>query len=311
MNRDFILSVANDINFKQPELIEKDFIIHTILNKLANDHFFTENFLFKGGTCLVKCYFDYYRFSEDLDFTWENQSIFQNSSSKKRKEIVAELRSQILELVDRISHDEGYIFKPEPQNKDFVEFGGNEMRLTLKIHYDSLILKIRSFIKIQLNFREEICFPAVTINKLRTLVPLIGEETKLLFKNEVTFFNSPISLRAYDLREITSEKLRAIMTRQGIKARDYVDLYMIENKYKISPKSLIDIIVRKTTFATRGNMRYRESIVNKGEELKRGPLFKWRDEEKFLIKEIDSYKFESYTIEIDEMIKEIIENNSF
>jgi predicted nucleotidyltransferase component of viral defense system len=25
--------------------------------------------IFKGGTCLMKCYFDGYRFSEDLDFT--------------------------------------------------------------------------------------------------------------------------------------------------------------------------------------------------------------------------------------------------
>jgi predicted nucleotidyltransferase component of viral defense system len=29
----------------------------------------TQNFIFKGGTCLKKCYFEDYRFSEDLDFT--------------------------------------------------------------------------------------------------------------------------------------------------------------------------------------------------------------------------------------------------
>src|SRR6185312_2503976 len=28
-----------------------------------------ERWLFKGGTCLKKCYFETYRFSEDLDFT--------------------------------------------------------------------------------------------------------------------------------------------------------------------------------------------------------------------------------------------------
>ena len=30
--------------------------------------------IFKGGTCLKKCYFDTYRFSEDLDFTLPGDS---------------------------------------------------------------------------------------------------------------------------------------------------------------------------------------------------------------------------------------------
>ncbi|MCY4139224.1 MAG: nucleotidyl transferase AbiEii/AbiGii toxin family protein [Rhodobacteraceae bacterium] len=29
-----------------------------------------ENWIFKGGTCLKKCFFETYRFSEDLDFTF-------------------------------------------------------------------------------------------------------------------------------------------------------------------------------------------------------------------------------------------------
>ena len=32
-----------------------------------------KNLIFKGGTCLRKCYFPEYRFSEDLDFTCTNQ----------------------------------------------------------------------------------------------------------------------------------------------------------------------------------------------------------------------------------------------
>lgn len=35
--------------------------------KLLEDHW-----IFKGGTCLNKCYFESYRFSEDLDFTITN-----------------------------------------------------------------------------------------------------------------------------------------------------------------------------------------------------------------------------------------------
>jgi Nucleotidyl transferase AbiEii toxin, Type IV TA system len=33
-----------------------------------------ESWVFKGGTCLKKCYFETYRFSEDLDFTLRNEA---------------------------------------------------------------------------------------------------------------------------------------------------------------------------------------------------------------------------------------------
>ena len=33
-----------------------------------------ESWVFKGGTCLKKCYFETYRFSEDLDFTLRDES---------------------------------------------------------------------------------------------------------------------------------------------------------------------------------------------------------------------------------------------
>src|SRR5450759_853385 len=33
-----------------------------------------DTWVFKGGTCLKKCYFETYRFSEDLDFTLSDES---------------------------------------------------------------------------------------------------------------------------------------------------------------------------------------------------------------------------------------------
>ena len=39
--------------------------------------------MFKGGKCLKKCYFDTYRFSEDLDFTLRDESHIDNEFLKK------------------------------------------------------------------------------------------------------------------------------------------------------------------------------------------------------------------------------------
>ena len=50
-------------------VVEKDFVLGWLLAGIAANADLSENWVFKGGTCLKKCYFETYRFSEDLDFT--------------------------------------------------------------------------------------------------------------------------------------------------------------------------------------------------------------------------------------------------
>ncbi len=50
------------------DAIEKDYILGWLLAGIAA-HPSLRTWVFKGGTCLRKCYFETYRFSEDLDFT--------------------------------------------------------------------------------------------------------------------------------------------------------------------------------------------------------------------------------------------------
>ena len=52
-----------------PDTIEKDYVINWVLAGITNSKVLREKWVFKGGTCLKKCYFEQYRFSEDLDFT--------------------------------------------------------------------------------------------------------------------------------------------------------------------------------------------------------------------------------------------------
>jgi predicted nucleotidyltransferase component of viral defense system len=49
--------------------IEKDYVLSWLLFGIANSNELKQKWIFKGGTCLKKCYFEQYRFSEDLDFT--------------------------------------------------------------------------------------------------------------------------------------------------------------------------------------------------------------------------------------------------
>lgn len=55
-----------------PNVIEKDYVLGWVLAGIAAHPEIGQSWVFKGGTCLKKCYFETYRFSEDLDFTLAN-----------------------------------------------------------------------------------------------------------------------------------------------------------------------------------------------------------------------------------------------
>ena len=51
--------------------IEKDYVISWLLYGIANNPFLKEHLLFKGGAVLKKAYFPAYRYSDDLEFTFQ------------------------------------------------------------------------------------------------------------------------------------------------------------------------------------------------------------------------------------------------
>jgi predicted nucleotidyltransferase component of viral defense system len=56
------------------DVIEKDYVLGWVLAAINHDSELKDNWIFKGGTCLKKCFFKDYRFSEDLDFTLMNKA---------------------------------------------------------------------------------------------------------------------------------------------------------------------------------------------------------------------------------------------
>ena len=68
-----IIKIAHAKGVKT-ETIDIDWILGHFLNAMFCQEEVQQNFVFKGGTCLKKCYFGDYRFSEDLDFTLRNEA---------------------------------------------------------------------------------------------------------------------------------------------------------------------------------------------------------------------------------------------
>src|SRR5688572_24841438 len=71
IDRREILEAAGELGL-QAQVVEKDYVLGWILAGIYSHAHLGGTWVFKGGTCLKKCYFETYRFSEDLDFTLIN-----------------------------------------------------------------------------------------------------------------------------------------------------------------------------------------------------------------------------------------------
>jgi len=301
---DFVNQVAAILDIKRRDLIEKDLILHQILSDLSKDAFFGPNFLLKGGTCLIKRYFGYLRFSEDIDFTWKDQAVFNGKSQKAIRAYLSKVIDTTGNVFENIAKKRGLDFKCEKRNVDYVEFGGGSKTCTLKIWYQSQILNRRSFLKVQINFVENMCFP-LKKGQLSGLLTGKHEELEALFP-EYAEYATKIPFGIYDIREILSEKVRALLTREGTKARDFLDVYFIYKRFGIKPHDMERCIVNKTDFALKLYDKYRSNLKEKISLLGSGKLFEWGEERDLLLAEIDEGDFYSFLDEFQKFLKKII-----
>lgn len=73
IDRREILDMATRMSLN-PHVVEKDYVLGWMLAGISAHPVLSTSWLFKGGTCLKKCFFETYRFSEDLDFTLTDPS---------------------------------------------------------------------------------------------------------------------------------------------------------------------------------------------------------------------------------------------
>ncbi len=286
--KEFVEYIAGTKGIVQKDLIEKDLLLQQILAQLQRDPYFHDNFVFKGGTCLVKCHLDYYRFSEDLDFSWINQNVFKGKSEKQIRKILSKEIDAILSLLQKFTPMLGLDFKSDKTNKKYVEHGCSNKFVTFKLWYNSLITERESFIKLQFNFVELFKYP-FHLCAAKTLTEL-PKELEFLFPDQAVLFKQPIKLQVYDLREILLEKSRAVLTRQDIKARDFIDLYFITEYLNTKLEHYKHEIIEKTAFMLKYE-KYLKNMIKKEEILNT-----------FILPEIEHLLLKSTTKEITEFV---------
>lgn len=202
IQKEEILQVASSHKVN-PVIIEKDYVLGWVLAGISNNPYFSESWIFKGGTCLKKCYFKEYRFSEDLDFTLTEEA------SIDPKIIQSQLSDIALWL-----YEHSGIEAPEIILNVFPDSNGKTFRG--KIGYVGPLGQRGSFTRIKLD---------LTQNEFVAKSPIKSE----IFHPYGDKEDFPYHVYTYSYEEIFAEKIRALLERA--RPRDLYDvIHLFERK---------------------------------------------------------------------------------
>ena len=185
-----------------------------------------ESCIFKGGTCLKKCFFETYRFSEDLDFTLVDASHVDEDF----------LKSVFSDVAERIYEETGIEFPPDARKFDIHKNPRGRLRCQARIGYRGPVSpRGRNVprIKLDLTADERVVLPGV---RSRVFHPYSGEP------------EGGIAIRSYPYEEAFGEKVRALAERA--RPRDLYDVINLFRNAESRPAAavLLDIIGQNCAF---------------------------------------------------------------
>ena len=257
-------------------------ILKTIFSFYTNK-LLKENFAFRGGTALHKCYLqNNLRFSEDIDL---------NQCSNFKLD-------QTKEEIKKIFQDIGF-----PLEKHFRD---TPYGIQLSGHYNSKITERKDKLKIDINCNEHFTLFGFKTKKLHIQNPYMDENIEVL---------------TYDLNELIGQKLCALM--QRTKGRDLMDIYYASQhpdfNIKKTAKATYTHAVYTPAYSSGGHEKadkartFYEPITfsekyfrNKLNEHENNPQFT-NDIKRYLNKGIDYNQKEAFVWAKDSLIKKVMQ----
>jgi predicted nucleotidyltransferase component of viral defense system len=211
-----------------PTTVEKDYVLSWVLCGISQHPQLSEWF-FKGGTCLKKCYFETYRFSEDLDFTVPKGAIYSEFSIKTALDEVANFVYESIGINLRTR---------EIEVKESINKNDKKTYVAKYTYLGPLNLPSRTQQRIKFDITDDEII--VDMHDMREVHHLYSDAPSKRAK-----------VRCYSVNEILAEKTRAIYERQG-RARDIYDVVNISRNFRDSVNINIARTVLKNKFIFKG-----------------------------------------------------------
>ena len=223
------------------------------------------------------------------------------------RKILSVMIDRIGKSFEAIGEILGLDFTCDKANRKYVELGGSNKMVTFKMWYDSCIFGYTTFLKVQINFVEKLFFPTSDRNLRSLITNMVHNDIPAFFPTEYESYCKDITFPVYDIREILCEKTRSLLTRRGIKARDFVDMFQISKTFDIDLDELKSQMVEKTAFSLKIYRKYRENLRRKKEMLGSDDFFEWGAERELLLCEISEAEFYGFVRKVLHFLREIVE----
>ncbi len=223
-----ILEATSSFSLGLPSVVEKDYVLGWILAGINAHEELADSWVFKGGTCLKKCYFETYRFSEDLDFTLRDEGHLDEDF----------LRPVFEEVVAWVAEQSGLNFAADQLDFDIYDNPRGKPNCQAKIAYRGPVSPISGGwpkIKLDLTADERLVLPSV---RREVFHPYSDKPEEGIWAN------------CYAYEEAFGEKLRAL----GERTRPR-DLYDVVNLYRHTDSRptatvLLDVLRQKCEYKT-------------------------------------------------------------
>ena len=175
---------------------EKDYVILWVLSGLIHSDITRHGWVFKGGTCLRHCYYEGYRFSEDIDF-----------SCKPGGDNLETSLQLLQKAADRVQSETGIRLAV----RDALTIPG-DFQIEIPVEYSRGGTRRQGLpqVKVHLTFDE----------------PILDKPAVRMIKSRYTDLSS-FKVHSYTKKEIVAEKLRSLLQQQKKwpRPRDLYDLW--------------------------------------------------------------------------------------
>ncbi len=224
IDRREILRVAEQTSLN-PHVVEKDYVLGWLLAGIYAHPELRDSWVFKGGTCLKKCFFETYRFSEDLDFTLRDAAQIDETF----------LRRVFNDICSHTNEASGIEFPPDRIEFELLRNPRGNLSAQGKISYRGPVSPTHALprIKLDITADERIVLPPV-----RTAI----------FHPYSDGPAAGIEVLAYDYIEAFAEKFRALAERT--RPRDLYDVIHLYRNASGRPdaRHFVEVLREKCAF---------------------------------------------------------------
>ena len=218
-------------------VIERDYVLAWFLTGLAG-HPLREVLAFKGGTALRRCWFEDYRFSEDLDFTLTRPIALEEILAGLNEIFAAIVAACGLRIAfdreDRHGHQNSYTF--------YLRYQGP--------------LPAPNDVKVDITINEVLCYP------------LQDRPIQRIYASFDDLPEGP-TVKVYAIEEIVLEKLLALSDRARNEPRDLYDLWYLFGSTKLRIAEMRAELDAKLALRQRVVAGMEQAIAAKEDRLRR------------------------------------------